>query len=290
MKKTAIFTPHMYNYIDKDFNKDFTKHCSLLFQLEEQQYSFAIYEKRSGLLQVLKTVNLNAASPLEMLNKLKISVTSEDVLQVPFHEVKIGICCTPFTLIPRVIFEEDKKRNYLELTATLENEDNVLVNNINKIFIKNVFSISSRELNYIDEVFPNPKIFHIGTSILENAVRNKDEFFDQQLLLDIKPGVIHILYFEKKEFKFMNQFRFVNKDDFLYYVLLVSDQYNIDRETCDLKLSGEIMPDSLLFGELWKFFKTISFAPINENIVLPKELQEKPFYYYNSLMSLDLCE
>mgnify|MGYP003379198417 CR=1 FL=1 len=79
----------------------------------------------------------------------------------------------------------------------------------------------------------------------------------------------------------MNQFRFVNKEDFLYYVLLVSDQYNIDRENCDLKLSGEIMPDSLLFGELWKFFKTISFVPLNENIVLPKELQEKPFYYYN---------
>ncbi len=280
----------MYNYIDKDFNKDFTKHCSLLFQLEEQQYSYAIYEKRSGNLMLLKTVQLNAASPTEMLNKLKISVTSEDVLQVPFHEVKVCVCGNPFTLIPRVIYEEDKKRNYLELTATLEKDDKVLVNNINKLFIKNVFSISSEELNYIDEVFPNPKIIHIGTSILENAVRNKDDFFDQQLILDIKPGVIHVLYFEKKEFKFMNQFRFVNKDDFLYYVLLVSDQYNIDRENCDLKLSGEIMPDSLLFGELWKFFKTISFVALNENIILPKELQEKPFYYYNSLMSLDLCE
>jgi hypothetical protein len=39
-------------------------------------------------------------------------------------------------------------------------------------------------------------------------------------------------------------------------VLLVADQFMIDRNTCDLKLSGEIVPDSMLFGELWKFFKT----------------------------------
>lgn len=163
------------------------------------------------------------------------------------------------------------------------------MNNINKLFIKNVFSISSEELNYIDEVFPTPKIMHIGTSILENAVRNKEDFYDQQLILDIKPGVIHILYFEKG-IQIHESVSVCEQGRFLYYVLLVSDQYNIDRENCDLKLSGEIMPDSLLFGELWKFFKTISFVPLNENIVLPEELQEKPFYYYNSLMSLDLCE
>ncbi len=280
----------MYNYIDKEFNKDFTKHCSLLFQLEEQQFAYAIYEKRSGQLQVLKTLQLNTVNPAEMLEKLKLAIISEDFLQVPFHEIKVNICYSAFTLIPRVIFEDDKARNYLELSAPVESGDTVLVNNINKLFIKNVFSVPNTQVQYLNEIFQSPKIFHIGTTLLENAVRNKDEFNNQQLILDIKPGVIHILYFENKEFKFLNQFRWVNKDDFLYYVLLISDQFNIDREHCDLKLSGEIVPDSMLFSELWKFYKNISFTALNENIVLPKELQEKPFYYFNSLMSLDVCE
>jgi len=59
---------------------------------------------------------------------------------------------------------------------------------------------------------------------------------------------------------------------------------------CDLKLSGEIVPDSMLFGELWKFFKEISFLQMNENIVLPDALKETPLYIYNTLLSLDLCE
>ena len=290
LKKTAIFTRSMYQYIDKEFNKDFTKHYSLLFQLDEQQYSYAIYEKRSGNLHVLKSVQLNSASSGDMLNKLRISVTSEDLLQVPFSEVKIGITNTAFTLIPRVIFEEEMTKNYLELSAEVKKEDHILVNNINKIFIKNVFSIPDQEFKYVNDIFSSPKLFHIGTALLETVVRNKDNFFKQQLIIDIKPGILHILFFENKEFKFMNQFRFVNKDDFLYYVLLVADQYAVDRNSCDLKLSGEIMPDSLLFGELWKFFKTISFLPTNENIILPKDMQEKPLYIHNSLLSLDLCE
>jgi hypothetical protein len=98
------------------------------------------------------------------------------------------------------------------------------------------------------------------------------------------------MYFENGEFKFLNQFRFTNKDDFLYFVLLVADQFQIERNSCDVKLSGEIMPDSQLFSEIWKFFKSISFVALNENIVLPQELKEKPMHFYNSLFSLDLCE
>lgn len=280
----------MDHYTDKEFNKDFTKHYSLLFQLEEQQYSFAIYDKRSGKLHVLRSVSLNAASPGDMLSKLKVSVTSEDMLQVPFSEIKVSISYTPFTLVPRVLFKEELTRNYLSLSAEVLDSDTVTANNIKSAFIRNIFSVPAQDVAYIREVFDGPRLFHVGSALLESAMRNKELFADQQLILDIKPGIIHLLYFEKKEFRFMNQFRFTNREDFLYFVLIVCDQFSVDRNTCDMKLSGEIMPDSQLFGELWKFFKNISFLPVNENIVLPKELQEIPLYIFNTLLSLDLCE
>ncbi len=280
----------MLQYLDKDFNKDFTRHYSLLFQLEEQQYSYAVYEKRTGKLQVLKTVQLNNAAPGDMLTKLRISVTSEDMLQAPYHEIKIGISYAPFTLVPRVLFEEDKAERYLSLSAEIASTDTVLSNNVKAVYARNIFALPANETKYLKEVFDHPKFYHIGSGLLELASRMKDQFTDQQLILDIKPGVMHILYFEKREFKFMNQYRYVNKEDFLYYVLLVAEQFMVDRNVCDLKLSGEIVPDSMLFGELWKFFKEISFLQMNENIVLPDTLKETPLYIYNTLLSLDLCE
>ena len=110
----------MFDYTDKEFNKDFTRHYSLLLQLEEQQYSYAIYEKRTGKLQALKTVTLNNAAPGDMLSKLRISVTKDDALQVPYHEVKVGFTSSPFTLVPRVLFEDDKAAQYLALSAEIE--------------------------------------------------------------------------------------------------------------------------------------------------------------------------
>ncbi len=108
--------------------------------------------------------------------------------------------------------------------------------------------------------------------------------------LDIKPGVVFILYYEKKEFMYLNMFRFVNKDDFLYYVLLIAEEFGIDRTTAMLTLSGEIIPDAQLYDELWKFFSHINFLPANEHIQLPEALQQKPMHMFNTLLSLDVCE
>ncbi len=280
----------MLHFIDKDFNKDFTRHYSLLFQLEEQQYAYAVYEKRTGKLQVLKSVQLNSASSGDILTKLKNSVTSDDILQAPYHEVKVGLVASPFSFVPRVLFEEEKAAAYLKITAETSQADVVHTNNVKGVFAKNIFSVDQSIHQYLHEVFDRPKLFHCVSGLIETAIRVKDNFADQQIVLDIKPGIMHIAYFEKRDFKFNNQYRYVNKEDFLYYVLLVADQFMIDRNTCDLKLSGEIVPDSMLFGELWKFFKNISFLQMGETIATPDELKEKPLYIHNTLLSLDLCE
>ncbi len=278
----------MFQYTDEAFNKDFTKHCALLLQMEEQQFSYAIYEKRSGKLQVLRTVQIQGASGY--MNKLKVALTSEDLLHVPFYEIKISVARTPFTFMPRVLHEEQLNKKYLALTAPVDDSDEIIVNNIRSLFIKNIFAVMGEEMDYLNEVFNKPKYFHVTSALLEHVLRNKDQLATQQLVIDIKQNLMHLVYFENGEFKFLNQFRFTGKDDFLYYLLLVADQFHIDRNTCDIKLSGEIMPDSVLFSEIWKYFMTISFLPMNENIVLPAELKEVPLYIYNTLFSLDLCE
>lgn len=288
--KKYLILPRMVQFTDSDFNKDFAGHYSLLFQLEEQQYSYAVYEKRKGKLQVLRTVTFNSGNQPDAMNRLKVSMTSDDILQAPFQEVRIGIVHAPFTLVPRVLFDEQLAQASLSLSASVPAGDHVAYNQVRGVFIKNIFSVPAGYKQFLEEVFQSPKWYHAGTALLESATRNKDQFADQQLVLDIKPGVIHLLYYEKKELLFMNQFRYVNKDDFLYYVLMIAEQYGVDRDSCDLKLSGEIVPDSQLFGELWKFFRNISFLAPNEHIVLPGELQEQPMYMFNTLLSLDLCE
>lgn len=280
----------MMHYADPAFNKDFSSHYTLLFQLEEQQYTYAIYDKRTGALQVLKTVGFNAANQSDAITRLKVSLTSEDIIQAPFNEVRIALVEGPFTLVPRVLFEEDKAADYLKMSAQVSATDQVLVNQVRGIFIRNIFSIPNWLVGTLKDVFPTPKFYHASTALLETATRNKDQFADQQLILDIKPGVVFILYYEKKEFMYLNMFRFVNKDDFLYYVLLIAEEYGIDRESAVLTLSGEIIPDAQLYDELYKFFSNINFLPVNEHIQLPESLQQKPMHMFNTLLSLDLCE
>lgn len=280
----------MMHYADPAFNKDFSSHYTLLFQLEEQQYTYAIYDKRKGALQMLKTVGFNTSNHSDGANRLKISLTSEDILQAPFNEVRVSVVDAPFTLVPRVLFEDGKAADYLRLSAPVGPTDQVMVNQVRGVFIRTVFSVPDWLTAHVQDVFQSPKYYHAATAILEAATRNKDQFAEQQLILDIKPGVVFILYYEKKEFMYLNMFRFVNKDDFLYYVLLIAEEFGIDRTTAMLTLSGEIIPDAQLYDELWKFFSHINFLPANEHIQLPEALQQKPMHMFNTLLSLDVCE
>lgn len=281
----------MYEFIDPAFNKDFTRHCALLIQLEEQQVSFALLGKHDHQLHAVKILPVPASTgPVDYVAKLRVVMNSEDLLHVPVWDTKISLAHTPFTLIPRVLFDENQAADYLRLSAKTGAQDTVFVNSIRHLFVKNVFSVDNTLHHYFEEIFPSAAWYHITSGILESGLMHKDTFGPQQICLDVKPNLLHISYFENGEFRYINQFRFANKDDFLYFVLLVTDRFQVERNTCDLKLSGEILPDSLLFAELWKFFQTISFMPIQNTIRLPESLEESMMHVFNTLLSLDICE
>lgn len=280
----------MLEFIDAEFNKNFTRHCNLLFQLDAGRYAYAVYDPQFGKLHVLRMVDHNQGLHPDGLARLRVSLTSEDILQAPFNKVKICLVDTPFTLVPRVLFEEGREAAYLGLAATPSADDPVVSNNVGSMHLRNIFSLPHAEKALLLDIFSEPSWHHIGSALLETASRFREQFADQQILLDIKPGLMHVMYFEKKEFKFLNRFTYTDKDDFLYFVLLVAEQFEVDRESCDLMLSGDIVSDSLLYEALSNFFRHISFHPLNERIDLPEALRLQPLHVVHSLFSTDLCE
>ena len=288
--KRLIFTA-MDTYIDATFSKDFTQHYSLLLEIEPHQFSFALYEKNTGRLVVLKKNSIGvAAGEKDFLSRLKIAITKEDLLHVATLEQKISFCFQPFTLVPTLLFEEANAKKYLEMSAPVSSDEHVVVNYIKKIFVKNVFSVTREWEDYLAAEFSHAKFFHAVTPLLEWALQNRESFTSEQIIVDVKHNLFHVLYFEERELKFCNQFSYRNKEDFLYFLLLVCDQKQIDRNHADLKLCGEIIPDSQLFTEFWKFFANISFTGVPAQFKLPAELEETPMHIYNTLLSLHVCE
>ncbi|MBC8172709.1 MAG: DUF3822 family protein [Chitinophagales bacterium] len=280
----------MEQFTDTSFNKDFTQHYSLFLEIEEQQISFVICDYNAGKIAVLKRIGFNeVTNGTDFLTRLKTVISKEDFLHIPVKEIKIALTFPAFTLVPRMFFEEELAEKYLRYQANITVKETAEVNYIKKLFIKNVFAVDENLRRYISDTFTAPKIFHTTTALLARAADQKDDFSDSQLWIDVRQQLFHILYFENKEFKYLNQFQYKNKEDFMYFILLVSDQLKIDRNISDVKFSGHIVANSVLYNEVYKFFRNVSCADAYEHVSISAD-EEIPLHFYHALLSLQACE
>ncbi|MBC8046556.1 MAG: DUF3822 family protein [Fimbriimonadaceae bacterium] len=280
----------MEQFVDASFNRNFTQHYSLLMELERQQLAFVIYDKSTGKIAALKRITFpQGINGSDFSSRLKNIINAEDILHIPVKETKISIAWPAFMLVPETLFEEELAGDYLKYNTHVAEKETTEVNYIRGLTIKNVFVIYKELKKYLSATFPNAKIFHTSTALLEYIQAHKNDMHAAQLIFDVRQDHMHIIYLENKELKFCNQFQFKNKEDFLYFALLVSDQLQIDRNVSDLKLCGYIIEDSVLYNELYKFFRNIGFINTPDHLKLPAASEITSLHYYTTLFSLHLC-
>lgn len=280
----------MEQFTDPQFNRDFTQQYSLLIELELQQLAFVLYNSSNGRIAVLKRISMSSFSGgTDAVAAFKKVVNAEDLLHVPVKDVKISFVWNAFTCIPHTMYDEALKEQYLTYAAGSLPHHITAVNYIRPFFIRNVFAVEAALQAYLLQTFPAAVFFHVSTSLLEYAALSKDEKGPAQLILDVRQDLIHLVYISKGELQYCNQFHFKNKEDFLYFILLVCDQLEIDRDNCNLQLSGYITQDSALYNELYKFFRNISFAAVQEHFKISELGPDIAVHYFNTLLNLHLC-
>lgn len=278
----------MEEFIDSNFNKGFTQQYHLLIEIDTQQISFALVNKDDLQISVLKRLLITkSVQNSQLFELIKNLINEEDLLHLPVKEIRISYSMSPFVLVPEQLFDPSKSKAYLEYSAHLTNSDAIALNSISNSGIKNIFSIDENFQRYLYSTFKNCLLFHSTTPLLEFCNNRRQTFAGAQLILELRQNFFHIMYYEKGKLHFANQFRYSSKEDFIYFVLLVCDQLNIDRNICELLLTGFIHQESQLYNELYKFFKNISFASFHQYAFQSKSLI--PEHYYISLLSLDLC-
>jgi hypothetical protein len=280
----------MEMFIDEQFNRDFTRHYSLLLEAEAQQFTYVLYEKNTGKISLLKRTAINTttngAGYAEML---KNTIHNDDYLHLPFLDVKISIVLGGFTLVPEVLFEEDRSADYLLTSSHVTYKELTAVNTNSGWGIKTIFTMHRDAQKYLLQLFPSAQLYHVCASLIAYMYHQRAVFAASQLLLDVRNASLHIAYVQNEQLQYINQFHFKNTDDFMYYILLVCDQLHIDRNHCNLMLCGYITEDSMLYNALYKFFINISFTTPQKGFTFPAGMQEKLAYFYNTLLSLHLC-
>ncbi len=119
-----------------------------------------------------------------------------------------------------------------------------------KIFSLYYLNQSSKEV--IDNIFEHVDYFHIS-SAMANLVRKVQDV----ILCFIIEDSIHIVVQKDGSFHFYNQYECSDKNDFLYYILLVRSQFFED-ENVAVQVGGPVDKKSALFQHLTTYVPNLS--------------------------------
>ena len=90
---------------------------------------------------------------------------------------------------------------------------------------------------------------------------------------------------EGKNLLFYNTFNYQTPEDFIYYLLFVYEQLQVNPETIEAIFLGEIEKNSEIYTLTQKYIRTVKFGERSDNADYSYQLQTLPKHFYFTLFS-----
>lgn len=239
--------------------KNKTNH-SLSIQFSLDGFSFCIYKTATN-----ETIHFSRHdfeerlnSSKSLLDKIKIIFAENNLLHDDFDTITVIHQNDLQTFVPSEFFQEERLGEYLNFNIKTLPNDFIAFDSIEAIDIKNIFIPFVNINNFLFHNFGAFEYKHHLTVLLEKLLE-KDAGNEKTMYVNVAKNTIDIVVLASKKLLLCNQFSFITKEDFIYYILFVSEQLHLDNKLFNLFLTGDINSESALYELLYKYVKNIFF-------------------------------
>ena len=252
---------------DNTFDSESIPLCTLCIEIDERRIRFCIVRDENMECIWLEDYAFDKVlTQVEIFEKLqKIFTGHLSWSSNSWKSVRIAVNSHAFSLIPKLIFDKDVTRNYLEfaLGNPISDDEVILYHELPIVHANNVFSIPVLWYDWMTNHFKSSNItfYHLTSPLIIGSLVSHAEHQEIR---------IASAYFEKDYFTFIvsegqqlilcNRFRFSQPQELVYIMLFSLNQLNYLPEEIKVIVYGEIATTSDLFKELSKFFPNIQLG------------------------------
>jgi hypothetical protein len=186
-------------------------------------------------------------------------VLADEHLNLSFQSVTVSFQNPYLTLVPNLIFNPADAATYLENSFRLPHQHYLLTDNLPSIGSQNVFLAPIEVYQFFQKQYPEAVFHHAATSLLLAYQDRAVQQATPSVFVNVIDGAFQVAVFRQDKLLFWNTFEFKSSKDFIYFVLLVYKQCNLDPENVTLYFSGLILPKSEIHHLLSRYIRTIQF-------------------------------
>ncbi|HEY4797775.1 MAG TPA: DUF3822 family protein [Bacteroidia bacterium] len=247
-------------------------------------------------LSILTDGKNHAFSILDTIsNKYLVLRSCSELPDGHFKSVSCAIAHNKFTLVPAALFDEENKKSFLGFNHEIKDEEEIFVNTLHTIDAKNIFTVPKSLTADIRKRFPNAHFIHSSTAFLDGLLAQHKNNTGKRVFANFTSSIhpagektesyFEIALLEGKELLFSNVFKYKTPEEIAYYVLFVYEQLDLNPDSVELILSGEIEKTAKEHTLLYTYIRNIRFAVRPEGFSYSYKFEEIPNHNFFSLFT-----
>jgi hypothetical protein len=264
---------------------------SLSIELLPDGFSFCILDHQH--FRYLALESYRAAEPLtpaQWGGALDQLVKENPLLTAPYERISISWCSPQLILMPFELFLHSEKEAYYKFGNNLPEQHQVMSDRLNNLQAYGLYPFPKEVKKSLDFLFPSHRLRHSGTVLIESLLASLHlGEWHAGIVLHIRKQHFDVLLFEDNKLRFFNSFRYQEFGDLMYYLFFVLEQFELDANTMDAILLGEISLDSERYQTLSQYFNHATFLGRSDVYRYNPDFDALPHHYFYNLFNLNSC-
>jgi hypothetical protein len=276
----------VHSSIDESFEGKKASAYQLVLSIGMNEIQLAVNERAKNKFIALEVYQLENTYNFELAAELLSDLFKESTL-IPhnYQSVVCSITHNKSTLIPAALFEEDRKKMYLKFNTTLEENELVMVDEIKSLGAKNIFALPFSVKAKLDAQFRGIRYHHSSSPLIDSLVTDNKNKDGRKLFVHVQRNHFETAVIDNRSLLFYNTFNHFSPEDFIYYLLFVCEQLQLNPETIDTYLLGEVEKGTPLHTIAHKYIRKLKFGERNDAADYSYQLQTLPKHAYFTLFN-----
>lgn len=231
--------------------------------------SFLILDQETSLVYFNQEIDFSKThNPEEVLNEIEQAYKKHPELQTPLKEVTVIHQNTLFSLVPKALFQEDTPEDYLKLNSRLLQTDFIAHDHIATCDFVVVYVPLTNVNNYFFDLYGSFTFLHAATHYIDTILASERNGNPLKMFVKLHKNQMDILVTSGKQIQLFNSFDYSTPEDFIYYILFIAEQLQLNPETVSLQLSGKISKEDSFFDIAYTYIRHITIEKENNTNTL----------------------
>ena len=236
----------------------------LSIQFNLDGFSFSIYNiisKKEVYFREYEFEN-SQVTPENLLLKIKDIFETDTQLQNDFSSVLVIHQNNLSVVVPNRYFNEKELNSYLNFNVKKLTIDYVAFDHLKVLESKNIYIPYININNYLFQNFGEFEYKHHSTVLIEKLLTITNNI-KKTMYVNVSKTSLDIVVIKNNQLILFNTFSYNTKEDFIYYILFVAEQLNLNVNEFSLHFTGKVNLEDAIYKITYKYIKNVYFLESN---------------------------